>query len=165
MNKLAYLNNNQVEQPFRHLSDLFYSVPKESFVYGISSGLPRVWHRLRCHRELNQHPSDHRGRRCIGATFLFGSNGETTLDNLTSARKYFAQHSNRGLWQGRVQPHKISHSGVDLWYRPPKTDGRPQLLLGGQMTLMAHSSARDTKTKFSSVSASLSINPADFSNH
>lgn len=31
MNKLAYLNTNQVEQPFRQMPDLFYSVPKKGF--------------------------------------------------------------------------------------------------------------------------------------
>lgn len=35
MNKLAYLHTNQVEQPFRQMSDRFYSVP--GFVSGTSS--------------------------------------------------------------------------------------------------------------------------------
>lgn len=42
MNKLAYLNTNQVEQPFRQVLDLFYSVPKKDFVLGINSGVSGV---------------------------------------------------------------------------------------------------------------------------
>lgn len=76
-NKLAYLNTNQVEQPFRQVSDLFYSVPKKDFVLGINSGVSEVWHTSRCLREFSQHPSDYRCKWFTGAAPFLGPMGRT----------------------------------------------------------------------------------------
>lgn len=150
----------------------FHSVPKNGSVPGTSSIVSGVRHTCRCHKKFSQHHRNYRWKR-FTCSFPLRVWWEEHLEwpnicweiicLLALARGPSSVQDLIGWSMSIVQPssawtmHLIQLVAQHCHYPC-------QLMLGGQLVLMAHGLIWYSNPTFLSVYAPLSLNPADVSN-